>query len=473
MKKLHLYIRVTALALSLFFASCSNLLDVQPRQSIDSAAAFTSEEAIQAAMTGVYDRLQGLRVYGRDLIALPEALADNGRATNKSGRLVGEFNNVPNAQFTNALWQTSYFAINQINLIIEALPSIQRMVQANKDIIEGECLFLRALFYHNLARVYGYDPGAIVPQSNRGTVPIALKGVISLDQIQLAARASIDEIYTQIYRDLDAALPKLPARSAVNRVNRVSANAIYSRIALYRRDYPKVVQTANDALAGGVGTFVGNAAYVGAFRTAINPESIFELEYQTPENLGVNESLQTSYTTLVTLGNRAQTGGFGDLVPTADLLAQFETGDVRRNLYELGTTGRGPAEIECTKFLGRNGQINLDNIPVIRVSEVILNRAEALAMQGNATAALTDLNRIRTRAGLAEVAPTGSALLEEILRQRRIELAFEGHRFFDLKRLGRDIVKAQTVPFTDFRILAPVPVREIQINTALQQNVGY
>jgi hypothetical protein len=472
MKKIQSYIRITALAISLFFASCSNLLDVKPRQSIDSSTAFTTEEAIQAAIIGVYDRLQGLRVYGRDLIALPEALSDNGRATNKSGRLVGEFNNVPNAHFTNALWQISYFAINQINLILEALPNV-RMAETAKNTVEGECFFLRALFYHNLARVYGYDPGAVVPQSNRGTVPIALKGVISLDQIQLSGRATIDEIYTQIYKDLDAALAKLPARTAVNRANRVSANAIYSRVALYRRDYAKVVQTANDAINGGVGTFVSNAAYIGAFRTAINPESIFELEYQTPENLGVNESLQTTYTTLVTLGNRNQTGGFGDLVPTANLLAQFEPNDIRRNLYELGTAGRGTAEIECTKFLGKNGQINLDNIPVIRVSEVILNRAEALANQGNTTAALADLNRIRTRAGLSEVTLEGSALIEEILKQRRIELAFEGHRFFDLKRLGRDIIKAQIVPFTDFRILAPIPVREIQINPAIQQNVGY
>ncbi len=167
--------------------------------------------------------------------------------------------------------------------------------------------------------------------------------------------------------------------------------------------------------------------------------------------MGVNTSLQTSYTTLVASGNRTQTGGFGDLVPTRALLDAYESEkdadgktivDVRRSLYELGTAGRGTAEIECTKFLGRSGQVNLDNIPVIRVSEMYLNRAEALARSGNAAGALTDLNVIRTRAGLpAATDLTGAALITEILKQRRLELAFEGHRFFDMKRLGLDIVK--------------------------------
>jgi hypothetical protein len=164
-------------------------------------------------------------------------------------------------------------------------------------------------------------------------------------------------------------------------------------------------------------------------------------------------------------------------VPTAALLAAFETGDVRRNLYERGTAGRGTAEIECTKFFGRTGSVNLDNIPVIRISEMYLNRAEALALTGKEADALVDVNRIRTRAGLdPKTALTGAALIAEIANQRRIEFAFEGHRFFDLKRRGQDIIKAapaQNLVYTDFRILAPIPNREIQANSSLKQNVGY
>lgn len=480
MKKLSLSIKVLAIASTMFFASCSNLLNVEPRQSIDSATALSTQEALEAAVSGVYDRLQALRMYGRDFIALPEALSDNGRATNKSGRLQAEYQNQPNAHFTAGTWQLSYAAINQINLILDNAPKVN-MPAATRNSIEGQALFLRALIYHNLMRAYAYDPGAIVTQNSRGGVPLALTPILGSDQIEKLSRAPIDAVYAQIYKDLDDAIVKLattPNSRAPFYATRAAAEALYSRVALHRRDYANVVRFADAALSRGVGTFVTNAQYVASWRAAIHPESIFELQYVTAENLGVNEALQTTYTTLLAVGDRSRTGGFGDLVPTADLLniMQAEGNDVRRQLYELGTTGRGTAEIECTKFMGKGGQPNLDNIPVIRVSEVILNRAEAYAMQNNDALALADLNRIRNRAGLPSVTLSGAALLEEILKQRRIELAFEGDRWFTLKRLGRDIVKAppvQTVPFIDFRILAPIPVREIQANPNLQQNFGY
>ncbi len=480
MKKLSLSIKVLAITSTIFFASCSNLLNVDPRQSIDSATALTTQEALEAAVSGAYDYLQALRMYGRDFIALPEALSDNGRATNKSGRLQAEYQNQPNAHFSAGTWQLSYAAINQINLILDNAPKVN-MPAATRNNIEGQALFLRALIYHNLMRVYAYDPGAIVTQNSRGGVPLALTPILGSDQIEKLSRAPIDAVYAQIYKDLDDAIVKLattPNSRAPFYATRAAAEALYSRVALYRRDYANVVRFADAALSRGVGTFVTNAQYVASWRAAIHPESIFELQYVTAENLGVNEALQTTYTTLLAVGDRSRTGGFGDLVPTADLLniMQAEGNDVRRQLYELGTAGRGTAEIECTKFMGKGGQPNLDNIPVIRVSEVILNRAEAYAMQNNDALALADLNRIRNRAGLPSVTLSGAALLEEILKQRRIELAFEGDRWFTLKRLGRDIVKAppvQTVPFIDFRILAPIPVREIQANPNLQQNFGY
>ena len=228
--------------------------------------------------------------------------------------------------------------------------------------------------------------------------------------------------------------------------------------------------------------------YVGGWRAPRHPESLFEIQYIVAENIGVNTSLQTTYTTLVRVGDRTATGGFGDFVPTTAFINDLEseksaTGavlDVRRQLYELGTTGRGTAFIETTKFLGKNGTINLDNVPVIRISEVYLNRAEANYYLGNTAAALADVNTIRTRSGLpartaAEL--TGAPLLAEILRQRRLEFAFEGQRWFDLKRTGQNIVKATAqgggLAYTDFRILANIPVNELSTNKSIKQNFGY
>lgn len=474
--KLKNIIKPLALSVVLIASSCSNILDVQPRQSIDAATALTSEDALNAAVNGVYDRLQSTNLYGRDLIALPEALADNGRATNKSGRLNPEYQNQPNAHFI--VWATAYTAINQLNLILDAIPKLTMLSVNSKNSFEGQASMLRGLLYFELARCYGYEPSVVVKESDRGSVPIMKTGVLDLSQIERLPRASINEVYDFIYADLTNAVAKLSTVTlSTAYANKGAANALFSRIALYRGDYANSIKYANDALATGIGKFQTKDTYVSAWRTPNQPESMFEIAYQSNENIGVNTSLQTTYTTLVELGNTAKTGGFGDLVPTAALLSAFETGDVRRNLYERGTNGRGTAEIECTKFFGRTGSVNLDNIPVIRISEMYLNRAEALALTGKETDALIDVNRIRTRAGLdPKTGITGKALIDEIAAQRRIEFAFEGHRFFDLKRRGQDIVKAapvQNLVYTDFRFLAPIPLREIQANSNLKQNVGY
>lgn len=487
MKVTNLY-KIAVLGVVLTFASCTDLLDVQPRASIDSVTALTTEDAVNAAVNGIYDRLQSTNLYGRDLVAIPEALADNGRATNKSGRLNPEYQNQVNAHFIH--WQTSYFAINQANLVLDALPKVEKMTQANKDFVEAQALFIRGLLYFELMRAYAYEPTVEIKEASKGGVPLLKTGVVDATQIKLEGRASINDVYEFIYSDFTNSIAKFTSSgrtATASFANRTAAQAMFSRVALYRGDYTNAAKYATDALAtGSVGRFQTRDTYVSAWRSANHPESIFEIQYQTNENIGVNTSLQTTYTTLVASGNRTTTGGFGDLVPTKALLDAYESekdadgkiiADVRRSLYELGTAGRGTAEIECTKFLGRSGQVNLDNIPVIRVSEMYLNRAEALARSGNAAGALTDLNVIRTRAGLpAATGLTGAALINEILKQRRLELAFEGHRFFDMKRLGLDIVKAapvQNLNFTDFRVLAPIPVREIQANANLKQNTGY
>jgi hypothetical protein len=249
------------------------------------------------------------------------------------------------------------------------------------------------------------------------------------------------------------------------------------------------VKYATDAIGGTV-KLSPNASYVGGWRAPQNPESLFEVQFAVAsENIGVNTSLQTTYTTLVRLGDRNATGGFGDLVPTtvgpnsfiADLEAEKSaTGtilDIRRQLYELGTAGRGTAFIESTKFLGKNGTINLDNVPAIRVSELYLNRAEANYNLGNTTEALADLNVIRQRAGLTASTLTDAPLLAEIYRQTRLEFGFEGHRWFDLKRTGQNVVKAAAqgggLASTDFRVLANIPVNELSTNKNIKQNFGY
>jgi starch-binding outer membrane protein, SusD/RagB family len=482
----------------LMLTACSNskLLDVKPRSQADSESALTTPEGFDAAVNGIYERLQSVVLYGRDMLAVSEALSDNAQFTNKSGRLVNENRNVASASFGTATaggatWQTAYFGINQANLVLDNISKVSFAVAdtGRRNSLQGQAYFLRALLYHDLSRIYAYDPGAEVAAQNRGGVPLLLIGIADQSKITFPDRSPVADVYKQIYADLQNAIATFARTNAAAPAygNRQAAQLLFSRVALYNRDYATAVRYATDAIAGTI-KLSDNASYIGGWRAPRHPESLFEIQYIVAENIGVNTSLQTSYTTLVRLGERGTTGGFGDLVPTTAFIADLEseksaTGqvlDIRRQLYELGTTGRGTAFIETTKFLGKNGTINLDNVPVLRISEAYLNRAEANAQLGNFTAALADLNIIRTRCGLPALTTTtiaNTAILPEILRQARLEFGFEGHRWFDLKRLGQNVVKATAqgggLTNTDFRILAPIPLNELSTNKNIRQNFGY
>jgi len=512
---------VWLLAATLALGSCSKQLEIDPRQSIDASTALTSKEAIDASITAIYSRLKSARWYGRDMITHPEALADNGHATNASGRLLGESNNVLNAHFTTTIWTSGFAGINQINLTLKAVAgAIPNATAADKARWEGNLYFLRGLFYFDMMRVYAYIPGAVVESQNRGGVPLILEGIEDA-ATALAfkpSRAPIDSVYIQIVKDFEAAELRLAASTAANVstsavASKTAAQALLARVNLYRKNYSEAKKWADLVIAAR--PITDTASFVTGWRAEIHPETILHIRYATAaENIGVNESLQTSFTTIVTLpGLTSAPGGFGDLVPTLDLLNQLgititggntnanftgprstvasRTGDVRNRLYEAGLASRTKGWIECTKYLGKGGAINIDHVPVIRAAEMYMIRAEAAATPGSATFneanAKADLKALKSRryspyAGTAlETADdllTGSALLEEIIRQRRLEFANEGHRFFDLKRLGRDILKGApnpnpTVAFSDARILAPIFQADVDGNPNLRQNFGY
>jgi hypothetical protein len=520
MKLIFNKIVIGLVGLSFFMSSCEKQLAIEPSQSIEATGALTTKEEISASIVSMYAFLKSPRLYGRDLIAIPEALADNGYATNKSGRLLAESNNNFGAHFTGTIWAVSYSAINQINLTLEAIPALQvapAVTTAEKALWEGQLYFLRGLYYFELMKAYAYTPGAIVASQDRGGVVVSLKGFATLAEAKAfkPSRQSVDSVYKVIIADLKRAETNLASSGTEKTVaTKQAAQALLSRVYLYAKDYANSKAYSDLVIASAGSRMTDQSDYVINWRSAENKETIFQIKFTlNSENIGVNESLQTTFTTLSAPAPLpAVTLGFGDLVPTLSLLnalgitltggntnAVFtgsnagisaRSSDVRNLLYEPGTTGRGKSYVETTKFLGKNGFPNLDNVPVIRISEMYLNRAEAFATPGssvfNVVSALADLKTIKSK---RYVGYTGSAmeaaddllspalLYEEILNQRRIELAFEGHRFHDLKRLGRDIVKSApstlVVPFTDARILAPILQADVDGNTNLKQNFGY
>jgi hypothetical protein len=506
-----------------FMTSCKKQLETTPAQSVDATTALSTREGIDASITSIYARLKNVRQYGKDLIALPEALADNGYATNKSGRLVAEAANTFGAHFTTTIWTNSYAAINQINLTIAAIPGLAGISQVDRDRWNGQLYFLRGLYYFDLVRVYSYIPGAVVDAQSRGGVPVTPQGFATVDAalVYKPGRAPIDSVYNYVVNDLVQANTLLTSTTGLpNTANKPATQLLLARVNLYRKNYSEAKRWSDSVITLAGSRLSTAAAYVAQWRGDTHNETLFQVRFATSaENIGVNESLQTSFTTLgapaSVLGappTTTTTVGFGDLVPTITLLNDLGitltggntstnfTGanasiatrntDVRNLLYEVGTTGRGKSYVECTKYLGKSGFVNLDNIPVLRIAEAYLIRAEAMSTTGssvlNVASALADLKTIKknrytdytgSTQETADNAMTGPQLLEEILRQRRIEFAFEGFRFFDFKRLGRDIVKSTPstaiVPFTDARILPAILQADVDLNPNLKQNFGY
>lgn len=466
---------ITFLSITTVFIGCEKMLDVQPTGSVDALEALTTKEGFQTATVGVYSILRKTNQYGRQLIVYPEILGNNGAHSGAGTNLLNHSNNARGSHMTP--WRSSYEAIAQINIILAQLEEFPEN-QEWKNSIAGQLHFLRALFFHNVARVYSYDPTAI-GSNNRGTVPLNLSPVYSYDKLENLERASQEELYTQLYSDLTKAYDMLegtPADRAPHWATQGAVAALFSRVALYNGDYPKVIEEVEKALALNVGKFSTQNSYVSDWRQAVHPESIFEMEVKTDQNLGANNAPRADFTNRAGVGDTETVSGRGNVRVSDEFYALFDDDDVRKELITKGLGARSDNN-QMTKFFSRSGELNLDNIPIIRVSELYLNRAEAYSrIAGKEDDAIADVNIIRERAGLSPVSGLSEEnLLDEILKQRRLELGFEGHNFFDYKRLGMDIVKpgGKVFPFSDYRVLARIPWREFNANKSLRQNRGY
>lgn len=460
---------ISLVVLALVATSCSDLLTTEPKQSISPDVALKDITGVRSLLISVYDRLQPNTYYGARLMIAPEIMADNVRLTNtNSNRYFNERVNAPSAHMQQ-FW-ANYAAINEANFIIQGIAG-SNTTDAEKAQIKGEALFLRALLYFDMARVFAYEPTKIVGGANLGLI-LRTEPTDDVSKADFKSRSTIEETYQLIEKDLKEAISLFPATGNRLRANKAAANALLSRVYLYWEKYADAITYATAAIDAPNGaTFVTGANYTAAFTSAPNPESFFEINYvQATESLGVNESMHSLTTNLTT-------GNWADVVPTNELLALYEATDIRRTSAMFAGTKGGEAVVFSRKFPGARGPFT-DNIPVIRFSEVLLIRAEAYAATGKEDLALADLNRIRTRAGATPVAATvkGADLIDAIMRERRLELVMEGHRFFDLKRRGQTITKASlsaVVPYDDFRILAPLPVAQVQLNKNLKQNRGY
>lgn len=490
MKKLTL---ITLIAIVGILPACDGFLDVEPRTAVTGEQAFQGIPGAEALLNATYDQLQKDNRYGQQYMLYADALADNINYTVvHSGRYNGPVTNGTGSHFGG--WGNMYLAINRANLLIANIDAVQDNVANLENIkarIKGEAHFLRALNYFDLVRVYSYIPGREVNGWNAGVIVRETPTLGPLDA-DFRGRENTTDVYTLILSDLDQAFELLEGteRNSNLHATRASVQALRSRIHLYLGNWEQAETYAQSALTLAGRSLVSAAQYVNSWtvNNRSHPEAILEMDMEQGQDgaaTNANEALAS-----LTDGSLDRSFNF-HVIPTASLLAAHEPGDVRLGMYleaENPTPNQDDqaagADFGQTVYYSQKWSHTVapfvDRVPLFRVSEMYLTRAEALAEQGQSGPARNILNEFRAARGLGEVDPSlsGSALVEAVLHERRLEFAFEGQRFFDLKRRGLALPKPQSdaatqIPYSDFRILAPLPTAEVDRNPLLEQNPGY
>jgi starch-binding outer membrane protein, SusD/RagB family len=482
----------------LLLSDCKKPLETTPKNSLELTFALDTKEGLQAVLTAIYNSLQTSGYYGRDFIVIPEVLADNCEITTaNSNRFITQGNNTPGAHV--GIWTAAYANINRANIILSFVDGNSKATAAEKQQWKGEAYFLRALMYHDLIKSYARSPLFL----NSGTggsfdlgVPLITMPVVNAESISYPKRNTITEVYTQIMQDLNQANsllsnvgsgPSFPLLTAY-RARKVAAQALASRVELYNGNWAQSERWADSVIIQNRVPLAPSTSY---FNTTVapgwgnaHPETIFGLSYQTGESNPGTDALQYIY-----YRNLPNIQGYGDVTTQTSLRSALgvvgtTSTDLRfTNLVSVQTKSSQQV-FYSIKWPGVR-QLGQDDIMILRTSEIFLNRAEARAKQGGAKEALAiaDVNLIKARAGIATLATsgagvlTGSALMNEILKERRVELAYEGHRLFDIVRNGLDVIKnPSSVVFGTNAynfLIAPILQADIDANPQLVKNPGY
>jgi hypothetical protein len=347
-------------------------------------------------------------------------------------------------------WTDAYRTINICNTV---LANLNLAATADRARIEGEAKFIRASMYFELVRFFGKAWGDGDANVNLG-VPIVTTQTTTLDASNNIPRNTVAAVYNQVILDLTQAETNLPATNGFF-ATKGAAAAQLSRVYLQKADYPNAAGAANRVITGNQYQLVSieNVFDLREFLNGVNTaETIFAV--QITDQDGTND-LNTFY-------GSTEEGGRGDIEITDAFFSQLEADDIRGALFYDDAVGA----IRTGKFINQYG-----NIQILRLAEMYLTRAEANFRAGTAVGAtpLADINLIRSRAGLGALTQA-QLTVAAILRERRIELAFEGTLIHDLKRTRS---RVGSLNWNDSRLIYPIPLREITTNPALVQNTGY
>ena len=454
---------VIYLLLALFVStSACHFLDETSPNDINANGVIKNAANAEAALLGLYSAMQQKSYYGGNYTLIADGISDDG--------LTGGYNyfsldEIGNKQVTpaNILVQEMYISLYRTvancNVLLTALPLVTDLKADRQKEIEAQAKSIRALAHFDALRFFGEHWNA---NSEYG-VPI-VKTVQTINDI--APRATVAATYTFIIDELKAALTGInPADDRVQYVNGNTINALLARVYLYKKDKLNAVASATKVIDNKRFALLPAASYGDIFNTRRTSESVFELSFDKQNRSDYNGLTYSRDAAL-----RTEISYFA----AAGLNAFFATrlDDVRAAMVDFDSTHNDVTIVPNGRTQKYRGEEAKDNPAyILRLAEMYLIRAEA----NGRTAGLADLNLIRTQRGLTALKTVDVAndvsFLDAVLNERRAELNFEGHRYFDLARTGR--IKT-VIGIDNYRGILPIPTREIEAGKGLvKQNPGY
>jgi hypothetical protein len=475
----HVIIIYSLFALAIGFTSCEGFLVEEPKLSQSNELTLSTYDGLNKATSGIYGYLYDGTWYGANFVLSSELRGGNAKnPTNMdftSGRYIAEYSWNYSSSSTSALWEYAYKAIAAANNVINTVDNntdIPGATQDGLDNIKAECLFLRALGYFDLLRIYA-QPYTYQPESLG--VPIVL-----VSELGTPARNTVREGFNQVASDLLAAESLIKddyARRGITdafaAANKQVIQALLSRVYLYMGEWQKSADYATKVINSEKyslftadelpDVWTQNTASAGG-------EVIFEV-------FGLLSNEYNEY--WEEISGMTTPEGYADVMASAELLQLYEEDDVRGSLFL--THPDAPDHYWTSKYAGKaTERPTYNNIIVIRLSEMYLNRAEAIFRGASIAGAtvVSDLQAITSNRGASDATPS----LTGILTERRKELAFEGHLIYDMARTGTPVNRtvdydgastAQYIEFPSYRWALPIPLREINANPNCVQNEGY
>jgi len=487
----------------ILFSSCEDQLDIPPKSNLELGNFFATAKDFDLALTGAYDPIavhqgdKGFGTYFKGLLMMGRAGTDemlvNQGFWDATGKEIGNYTFTSFSRIPNAVWEMQYVGISRCNIVINEIKNTTVTIpEATKQRILGEASFLRAFYYFQLARYYG-------------GVPIITEDT-NLNEFR-NIRSSLAETYETIVNDLKVAEQNLPVINELGRATKYAAKTYLAKVYLQMSGAPlkdesaasKAATYAKDVIENGPYDLESDYTDVFKLENEHGVEYIFSAEYIATGNEGGEVSTWDGPP-----GNWTHTITYSICNAMPELYNSYTDGDLRRDYnivdyvvidadgntqptndgfyyafkwrHDPNPETRGYATEWQSPF----------NFPLTRFADVLLIYAEAQCRaDGSPNAdAFTAINRVRTRAGLANLSGiSGSEFLQEVLDERKRELCFEGHRWADLVRYGKLIEAVQASSLgnpiaanniKDHHVLFPVPDREIQVSGGdLEQNPGY